>query len=307
MTFRPRFVTIILILLSLYIRQSPSVSAQATEEADPRATVLQAFETIHHESYHFTLASTTVTTYTLKNSQSFTAVGIYSSSGQVAANGDYHDAIVLKTGTTLKGTQNSPAFQMERTVVNGETYLNLPSNLLTYLQLLKVDAGWWHYSDLVRKIDDAQLQMGIDALVNFPMPSIIPIANGNVNNATEDETKTIDNRVLRVYDLELKDMDYLLAQRPGTSIRTLIDALKAQDLLSSVDSSFNTQFLLGADDDRLYRIENESQVLFRDLSTSANSSPNIDQLKIKTTSTYTLDYPDQTVTITLPDSSLLNH
>jgi hypothetical protein len=297
---------IVISLLMLFIGFSVSVSGQATEEADPRATVIKALANLAQQgNYAYTIEASSLATYTDKKGQVIHADSLFSSAGEVDANQNFRDSFTERSGVTLEEAQTAVPYQVERVKVGDEIYVSLPANLLTQLRL-SLAPGWWRSRELITQVGNQAMKINLGNLVNAPSPTKFSISENTIEAVTDAGTKMIDQREMEVYDLKINGSAYLLEQPDGTTISSIVQYLKALNLLKGNKTSVSASFWFGLDDGRLYGGTSEVDILLPLLSLTGDSRAGYD-LEIKASYTATVSYPDQPVEITPPDESLLNH
>ena len=213
-----KYLLMMVLLVCLLI---PAV-AFGQDSADDRTAVLQALAVLHKGNYQFTLEETTLDTFTYADGQVATIAGIYNSSGEVAPNDEYHDTILLQVGTDLTQAGTQPGIQIERVVVGGTTYLNLSEDLLIYMQIPDITAGWWRSDDFLAQIEDKGLPYSINTIINYPIPSKSRVSAETLLSATAGRMVTTDARDLRLYDVASDALALLLSAPEGTTMALLV-------------------------------------------------------------------------------------
>ncbi len=301
-----RRILIMITLLMLSVGVSASVSAQTTEEADLSATLRQALTRLAKTgNYQYTLDATNLATYTDKKGLVIDSAAIFSSAGAVDDNNHYRDHFTLQSGTTLDDARSTASYAVDRVSIGGATYIHLPVELPSLLQV-NVASGWWLDSDLLQHATDPSARLNIGTLINYPNPTQSRLSEQTISSVSDAGTKMLDQRAMHVYDFEIDGVAYLINTQPaGTFLRAIVDVLKARNLLEGNKTSGSAELWFGVDDDRLYRVHSRVDVLLPLLSLLGDSGGY--DIEIKADYSITITYPDQPVTITPPASSLLNH
>jgi hypothetical protein len=286
--FKSKFVALLLILLLLCVSQSPFVSAQAIEEADPRADLTQAFAAfVKAGNYHFTSNSSSLNRDTDLNKQVKTVYYAYSIEGDVLSNSEYHDTIIVKTGVDQQDADAKAALGYERIVTGGKLYLRpLPTD---------------HWLEVPSSAFAQHPEL--NTLMHLTIPSRAMINDSLVESVTDGGIEAIDGVDAQRYDLKINGLGVLLASA-GLAADQLRLAFRSVRPIAASTFDVSEQVWVGVQDKKVYRSTGQSHTVIPYVTYGIQDAPPYD-LESRAQFGFTISYPTQPIVITQPENAEL--
>src|SRR5690606_22493504 len=125
-----------------------------------------------------------------------------SAEGDALANGDNFTEFTLVSGENRDDANsiNNPRLRVDRTLLNGESFLNFRIRDTAYEEMLGIQPGWQTYDDLIASADSLTDQTIINNINSMALPSSMIDQLDLVTSITELEPETLFDVELRVFE-----------------------------------------------------------------------------------------------------------
>ncbi len=301
-----RRILIVITLLILSVGFSASAAAQPSPDDPDLQAVLQAFSIARREGYHFTTKALTINTYTAGDGTVQRQYIGLEQEGDVSANDDVQQKTKITVGGTQEALKAFTPITLLSVAFGNHLYVYLDPQDQWSVGIFNVKPGWWRFADFESQVSDPSVRFLVDNTISLGGPADTIDSGEAVLSVDYTGTDHMDDRELRIYLLQHNVLETLLSSIPGEGSEHLANVLKYAPLFLSSNLSLSLELRIGAEDGRLYYGFMDSRRGVPYLSAGYGSEVPYDT-ENDSISEMTFTYPFKPVTITPPDSSLLNH
>lgn len=245
----------VLVIVMAFCLTLAAVAAQ-DDDAEAHDVIAQAFAQLADaDGYTYVLTMDSTNRIIDEAGESFGTRQLYKIDG-AASGPDYSDTVTLTT-TPLENEADEQATTLKRVQLGDEFYVLLDALLADQLGIAP---GWWLLDDLLDAVGvDSVRAYSAAQLTNIPNPAAIAFDIDLIRNVTETEPGEIDGVAVRVFDVEMKAVEMVMAQMEVTAVDQLALYFENAALLLQSEFSITYRLWIGADDGRLYRGASEAR------------------------------------------------
>ena len=241
----------VLLLVTLVLFASLPTGAQ---DDDAEAVVMNALAQLSElPGYHFEYFLRMSTILSDAEGVVLSTYTRTSAEGDALANGDNFTEFTLVSGENRDdaNTIGNPRLRVDRTVLNGESFLNFRIRDTVYEEMFEIQPGWQSYEALIAAATSLTDQTVLNNINSMALPSTMFDQIDLITSITELEPETVSDVELRVFELRL-DAPALLIRRNPQFESDLEQVLITLRMIAESDLTANYQLSIGVEDGRLY-------------------------------------------------------